>query len=82
MNKESLAYWCGLCAVLSAVAADAAGNFRYSTIDASYLHSDFDDVDTDGDGFRLSGSVEVHDNVFLFANYNDVDLDGPAEGRQ
>jgi hypothetical protein len=73
MNKP-VVHLLGLCALLPAVAG--AGNFRYSFVDAAYVHSDFDDAGTDGDGYRVSGSVEVHENVFVFANYKDVDLDG------
>ncbi len=51
-------------------AAHAEGP-SYSYADLAYVTTDLDGVDEELDGFRLSGSVEVTDQVFLFGSYAD-----------
>jgi len=58
-------------AVLSIPLAAQADGFSYSYVEAAYVNTDIDDIDTDVDGFALRGSLEVTSNVFLFASYSD-----------
>lgn len=54
----------------------AAGEPRYTYGEVGFIHADFDDIDDDGDGLGIGGSLAVHRNVHLFANYADLGLDG------
>lgn len=53
----------------------ATENFSYSNLEASYVKTEIDDFDVDGDGFSLAGSFEFTENFFGFASYKDVDYD-------
>jgi len=65
--------------IVSALAATAAllpfvtqaEGLSYSYIDLAYINTDIDQFDEDVDGFALRGSLEITDQVFLFANYAD-----------
>lgn len=59
-----------------------AGNVKadspsYDFVEVAFVKGDIDDsdVDVDGDGFAFGGSVSVHENWFLFADYADLDFD-------
>lgn len=56
-------------------AAFAVDEPRYTYAELGYVNTDYDDIDVDGDGFRLNGSYALHRNVHLVAGYEDVDLD-------
>jgi hypothetical protein len=61
------------------LAASAAENFSYRYVDvARYMEAeiDSDDVDVDGDGIQLRGSLPVYQNFFALAEYEALDLDG------
>jgi len=47
----------------------------YDFFDVAYVSADIDNPDVDGDGFAFGGSVSVHENWFLFADYSDLDFD-------
>jgi hypothetical protein len=53
----------------------AADEPRYTYAELGYVNTDFDDIDVDGDGFRLDASYALHRNVHLVAEYEDTDLD-------
>jgi hypothetical protein len=48
-----------------------AEGLSYSYIDLAYINTDIDQFDEDVDGLALRGSLEITDQVFLFANYAD-----------
>jgi hypothetical protein len=64
---------------VSALAASAAcvpflaqaEGLSYSYVDAAYVNTDIDSFNEDVDGFALRGSVELTNNVFVFAGYAD-----------
>lgn len=56
------------------VSAFAEG-FDYTFVQATYGRVDFDDLNVDGDGFGIDGSMAVHENFHLFAGYQFVGLD-------
>jgi hypothetical protein len=62
-----------------------AEGLSYSYVDLAYITTDIDQLDDELDGFALRGSLEVTDQVFLFAGYSDQstsvrgrDIDGEA----
>ncbi|NNF51297.1 MAG: porin [Gammaproteobacteria bacterium] len=55
-----------------AVKADSPS---YDFFEVAYVSGDIDNPDVDGDGFSFGGSVSVHENWFLFADYTDLDFD-------
>jgi hypothetical protein len=57
-----------------ALAAEPEG-FSYNNIEVSYLKTEFDDADVDGNGFAVAGSLELGSNVFATASLNDNDYD-------
>lgn len=72
MNKKIIAAIAG--AGLSAMAV-AADEINYTYVEAGYVAIDFDDLDVDGDGFGIAGSLGITDRVYLMADYNTYDLD-------
>ena len=56
--------------------SQAAGEPRYTYAEVGFIHADFDDIDDDGDGLGIGGSLAVHRNVHVFASYADLGLDG------
>jgi hypothetical protein len=62
---------------LTPLAAQAEG-FSYSYLELGYVETDFDDIDEDADGFALAGSLEITDQVFMFAGYGDLSA-GPVD---
>ena len=69
----------GLAALAAALPlASHADVMDYSYAELGYIDGELDaggDVDVDGDGFALRGSLEVHPNFFVFAGYQDLDFD-------
>lgn len=47
----------------------------YDFFEVAFIKGDIDDPNVDGDGFGLGGSVSVHENWFLFADYSDLGFD-------
>jgi Outer membrane protein beta-barrel domain len=71
----------GLAALAAALPlASHADVMSYSYAELGYVDTEFDpegdfDVDVDGDGFALRGSLPVNQNFFVFANYQDLSFD-------
>jgi hypothetical protein len=62
--------------------ASAAENFSYRYVDvARYMEAeiDSDNVDTDGDGIQLRGSLPIYQNFFALAEFESLDLDGGVD---
>lgn len=55
--------------------AASADGFDYDYFDFGYGSIDYDGSGLDGDGFSIGGAVVVADNLHIFANYLDADLD-------
>jgi hypothetical protein len=49
--------------------------FSYSFVELGYMNTEIDDLDVDGDGLGLRGSIEFTDRFHGFAGYSDLDLD-------
>jgi hypothetical protein len=70
--------------ILSALAAAAAfapfmaqaDGLSYSYVDLAYVNTDPDGSGEDVDGLGLRGSIEITEQVFLFAGYADQSGDG------
>jgi hypothetical protein len=56
--------------------AMAAEGFSYSNIEASYASYNLKGTTADADGFGLSGSYGLGENFSIFADYDDLDVDG------
>ena len=72
----------GLAALAAALPlASHAETMNYSYAELGYVDTtlDGDGVDVDGDGFALRGSLAVHQNYFVFANYQDLSFDGGVD---
>lgn len=64
------------------LAAPAAENFSYRYVDvARYMEAeiDSDDVDVDGDGIQLRGSMPIYQNFFALAEFESLDLDNDID---
>ena len=66
--------------VLAALAAalpltTQADTMDYSLVELGYVDTELDDVDVDGDGFALRGSVAFMEKFFGFAEYQDLGFD-------
>jgi hypothetical protein len=48
---------------------------RYTYIEGGYHYLDLDDIDVDGDGWGIGGSVALTDRVHLLAGYSSLGLD-------
>jgi hypothetical protein len=57
----------------------AAEGFSYSYLEGSYTSVNLDADPRDADGFGLAASVGLGENFSIFADYDDLDVDG-AEG--
>src|SRR5690606_18186569 len=57
---------------LGAATSVAAADFSYSTVDAGWARTDIDDLNENGDGFFLRGSVGFGTNWFAAAGYRQV----------
>ena len=60
---------------LGAATSVAAADFSYSTVDAGWARTDIDDLNENGDGFFLRGSVGFGTNWFAAAGYRQVSFD-------
>ncbi len=69
-------------ALLALSATAAAEDFSYNYVSFGYGNTDFDtgrggqidNFNADGDGFVLSGAVEITDQIHAFASYDSADL--------
>ncbi len=54
-----------------------AGTMDYTYVELGYVDTEIDvgPRDVDGDGFALRGSLAVHENFFVFAEYQDLGFD-------
>lgn len=48
---------------------------RYTYVEGGYQALDLDNVDADGDGFGIGGSLALTERVFVTAAYSNMDLD-------
>lgn len=60
---------------LGVTTAGAAADFSYSWVDAGWARADVDDVDENGDGFFVRGSVGFGTSWFASAGYRQVSFD-------
>ena len=58
--------------------AFAADGLSYNLIEGGYVSGEVkgDGLDLEGDGFVISGSVELGQGVFAFGSVNDIEYDG------
>lgn len=63
---------------LGAAASASAADFSYSNVDAGWARSDIDNVNENGDGFFVRGSVAFGTNWFASAGYRQVSFDTGA----
>lgn len=76
MNKiTALKLGIGLAASTVAFSAAANDDLSYSFIEGTYIDSEFDDLNVDGDGLALEGSIELGDTAFIHAGFGSVDFD-------
>lgn len=61
--------------LLALSAAANADDFDYTYFSLGYGTIEFDDINVDGDGFGIDGSVAISDSVHLFAGYTAAGLD-------
>jgi hypothetical protein len=52
-----------------------ADGFDYTFVEGGLVNSDIDGVNVDGDGFGLSGSFAIGDNMRIIAGYDDIEYD-------
>ena len=72
----------GLAALAAALPlATNAETMSYTYAELGYVDADLDvgNFHVDGDGFALRGSLAVHQNYFVFANYQDLSFDGGVD---
>jgi len=72
----------GLAALAAALPlASHAETMNYSYAELGYVDAELDGggFHVDGDGFALRGSLAVHPNYFVFANYQDLGFDGGVD---
>ena len=72
----------GLAALAAALPlATHAETMSYTYAELGYVDADLDvgNFHVDGDGFALRGSLAVHQNYFVFANYQDLSFDGGVD---
>ncbi len=62
----------GGCMCGSALADD---HLSYTFLEVSYQYADLDDLDVDGNGYAVEGSVGIGDHFFVAASYSDLDFD-------
>jgi hypothetical protein len=65
-----------LLALGSAGSALAAEGFSYSNIEVSYASLNLKNTSQDADGFGLAASYGIGENFSVFADYDDLDVDG------
>ncbi len=65
-------------AALALPGAASAADFSYQYVDLAHFPEaeiDAGSIDVDGDGIQLRGSLPVYQNIFAFAEYQDLELD-------
>lgn len=55
--------------------AMATDGFSYSFVELGWINSEIDDLNADGDGFGIRGSMEFTPALHAFASYADQDFD-------
>lgn len=60
---------------LALAASASAKEFDYNYFSLGYGNIEFDDVNVDGDGFGLAGSLAINDEFHVFAGYQAAGLD-------
>jgi Outer membrane protein beta-barrel domain len=73
MQRRTLSVLAALAAALPL--ATQADTMDYSFVDLGYVDTELDDIDVDGDGFALRGSLAFHENFFAFAELEDLGFD-------
>lgn len=58
-----------------------AQGFSYDFLEADYIdsESEFDGIEVEGDGYRLTGSLGVTDHIALVAEFEDLDFESDFE---
>lgn len=59
--------------------SQAASTPRYTYMEGGYVHVDFDKFNEDGDGFQVGGSMAIHPNFHVVADYQDTNLGGSLD---
>src|SRR5262245_10513133 len=73
MQRRTLSW---LAALLASVPfASHAENMSYTYAELGYVDTKQDDLDVDGDGLALRGSIAFMNNFFAFASYEDLGYD-------
>lgn len=69
-------------AALLAISVAAAGFahaqnqvMSYTYVEGGYVHTELDDIDVDGDGLGIAGSVALNDMFFVRGSYATLDFD-------
>lgn len=65
----------GSLAALGCTAPALAEGLSYTYVEASYVATEVDDLDIDGDGIGLFGSIALGKTFYAFASYADSDYD-------
>jgi hypothetical protein len=73
MQRRTLSLLAALMATLPI--ASHAGTMDYTYVELGYVDTNDDDLDIDGNGFALRGSLAFHENFFAFATYQDLSFD-------
>lgn len=66
------------CLLVAGSALADGPDYTYGQL--GYINVDVDDLNADGDGFSLAGSVAITDLVHLFGSYDDGELDRSGPG--
>ena len=66
--------------ILALSASASAEGFDYNYVFLGYGNTDFDAINSDGDGFSLGGSYGFTDSLHGFAGYDVADLDNNGLG--
>lgn len=70
----------GLAALAAALPlAGNADTMDYSYAELGYIDAELDDVDVEGDGLGLRGSLAVNETFFVFAGYEGLEYDFDVE---
>jgi hypothetical protein len=62
-------------AALGLAGPAVAHDFSYSFVELGWMQSEIDDLDADGDGFGIRGSMEFTPALHGFVSYSDQDFD-------
>jgi hypothetical protein len=67
-------------AALGLAGPAVASDLNYSYAELGWIQSEFDDLDADGDGFGIRGSMEFTDALHGFVSYSDQSYDFDVGG--